>query len=152
MSTYKDVWAQCARIIHSRATIKEKMQVICDFLGSEMVGYDWVGFYLSDVKNKKLHLGPFYGEPTQHTSISYGMGICGQAAEARKTFLIDDVAAEKNYIACSIHVKSEIVVPIVKNQIVVGQIDIDSHTPAAFKEDDKQLLEQISLELATYIE
>ena len=70
---------------------KEKMQNICDFLGSEMVGYDWVGFYLSDVKNKKLHLGPFYGEPTEHTSISYGMGICGQAAEAQKTFLIDDV-------------------------------------------------------------
>ena len=152
MSKNSDIWSLCETIIHSQVVLKEKMQAICDLLGSQMPAYDWVGFYLSDVKNKKLHLGPFYGEPTEHTSISYGMGICGQAAEAQKTFLIDDVAAEKNYIACSIHVKSEIVVPIIKNQVVVGQIDIDSHTPAAFKEDDQQLLEQICLELATYIE
>lgn len=152
MSTYKDIWPQCATIIHSQVTLKEKMQAICDFLGSQMAQYDWVGFYLSDVKNKKLHLGPFYGEPTEHTSISYGKGICGQAAAAQKTLVIDDVTEENNYIACSIHVKSEIVVPIIKNQIVVGQIDIDSHTPAAFKQDDQQLLEKICRELVTYIE
>jgi len=152
MSNLKDIWLQCETIIHSPLTLKEKMQAICNFLGSQMPAYDWVGFYLSDVKNKKLHLGPFYGKPTEHTSILYGMGICGQAAEAQKTFLIDDVTVEKNYIACSIHVKSEIVVPIIKNQVVVGQIDIDSHTPAAFKEGDKQLLELICQEIATYIE
>ena len=152
MSNYKDIWSQCETIIQSQAALKEKMQAICDFLGSHMTVYDWVGFYLSDVKNKKLHLGPFYGEPTEHTSISYGKGICGQAAADQKTYVIDDVAEEKNYIACSIHVKSEIVVPIIKNQIVVGQIDVDSHTPAAFKQEDQQLLEQICRELATYIE
>ena len=152
MSNYNDIWSQCETIIHSQVALKEKMQAICDLLGSHMPAYDWVGFYLSDVKNKKLHLGPFYGEPTEHTSISYGKGVCGQAAEAQKTFVIDDVAEEKNYIACSIHVKSEIVVPIIKNQIVLGQIDIDSHTPAAFKQDDQQLLEKICRELAIYIE
>ena len=152
MSNYKDIWSQCETIIQSQAALKEKMQVISDFLGSKITQYDWVGFYLSDVKNKKLHLGPFYGEPTEHTSISYGKGICGQAAADQKTYVIDDVAEEKNYIACSIHVKSEIVVPIITNQIVVGQIDIDSYTPAAFKQEDQQLLEQICRELATYIE
>ena len=152
MINYKDIWSQCETIIHTQVALKEKMQAICDFLGSHMTVYDWVGFYLSDVKNKKLHLGPFYGEPTEHTSISYGKGICGQAAADQKTYVIDDVAEEKNYIACSIQVKSEIVVPIIKNQIVVGQIDIDSHTPAAFKQEDQQLLEQICRELATYIE
>ena len=152
MSNYKDIWSQCETIIQSQAALKEKMQVISDFLGSKITQYDWVGFYLSDVKNKKLHLGPFYGEPTEHTSISYGKGICGQAAADQKTYVIDDVAEEKNYIACSIHVKSEIVVPIIKNQIVVGQIDVDSHTPAAFKQEDQQFLEQICRELATYIE
>ena len=152
MSNYNDIRSQCETIIHSQVALKERMQVICDYLGSHMPHYDWVGFYISDVKNKKLHLGPFYGEPTEHTSISYGKGVCGQAAETQKTFVIDDVAEEKNYIACSIHVKSEIVVPIIKDQIVVGQIDIDSHTPAAFKEEDQQLLEQICLELAIYIE
>lgn len=152
MSNYKDRWSQCETIIHSQVALKEKMQAICDFLGTYMPVYDWVGFYLSDVKNKKLHLGPFYGEPTEHTSISYGKGICGQAVTDQKTYVIDNVAEEKNYIACSIHVKSEIVVPIIKNQIVVGQIDIDSHTPAAFKQEDQQLLEQICRELSTYIE
>ena len=100
MSNFKDMWFQCEIIIHSQVTLKEKMQAICNFLGSQVPAYDWVGFYLSDVKNKKLHLGPFYGEPTEHTSISYGKGVCGQAAEAQKTFVIDDVAEEKNYIAC----------------------------------------------------
>lgn len=152
MSNYKDIWSRCQTIIHSQVALKEKMQTICDLLGSHMPAYDWVGFYLSDVKNKKLHLGPFYGAPTEHTSIFYGKGVCGQAAEARKTFVIDDVAEEKNYIACSIHVKSEIVVPIIKDQIVVGQIDIDSHKPAAFKKDDQQILENICRELAIYIE
>ena len=152
MSNYKDIWSQCETIIHSQVALKEKMQAICDILGSQMTQNDWVGFYISDVKNKKLHLGPFYGEPTEHTSISYGKGICGQAAADQKTHVIDDVAEEKNYIACSIHVKSEIVVPIIKNQIVVGQIDIDSHTPGAFKQEDQQLLEQICRELVTYIE
>ena len=152
MTNCKDIWFQCETIIYSQVTLKEKMQAICNLLGSQMPAYDWVGFYLSDVKNKKLYLGPFYGEPTEHTSISYGKGVCGQVAEAQKTFVIDDVAEEKNYIACSIHVKSEIVVPIIKNQIVVGQIDIDSHTPAAFKQEDQQMLEKICLEIAIYIE
>jgi len=152
MSNHKDIWFQCETIIYSQVTLKEKMQAICNLLGSQMPAYDWVGFYLSDVKNKKLYLGPFYGEPTEHTSISYGKGVCGQVAEAQKTFVIDDVAEEKNYIACSNHVKSEIVVPIIKNEIVVGQIDIDSHTPAAFKQEDQQMLEKICLEIAIYIE
>tara|TARA_Y100000991_G_scaffold204609_1_gene180242 strand:+ start:44 stop:502 length:459 start_codon:yes stop_codon:yes gene_type:complete len=152
MTNYNDIWSQCEKIIHSQVALKEKMQAICDFLGTHLPAYDWVGFYLSDVKNKKLHLGPFYGEPTEHTSISYGKGVCGQVAETQKTFVIDDVTKEKNYIACSIHVKSEIVVPIKKNQIVVGQIDVDSHTPVAFKQDDQQLLEKLCRELAIYIE
>ena len=152
MSNHKDIWFQCETIIYSQVTLKEKMQAICNLLGSQMPAYDWVGFYLSDVKNKKLYLGPFYGEPTEHTSISYGKGVCGQVAEAQKTFVIDDVAEEKNYIACSIHVKSEIVVPIIKNEIVVGQIDIDSHIPSAFKQADQQVLEKICREIAIYIE
>ena len=152
MRNYNDIWSQCETIIHSHVALKERMQAICDFLGSHMPDYDWVGFYLSDVKNKKLHIGPFYGESTEHTSIPYGKGVCGLAAETQKTFVIDDVAEEKNYIACSINVKSEIVVPIIKKDIVIGQIDIDSHTPSAFKQYDQQLLEKICRELAIYIE
>ncbi|MEO0303896.1 MAG: GAF domain-containing protein, partial [candidate division WOR-3 bacterium] len=75
--------------------------------------FDWVGFYL--VKDGKLILSEFVGEPTVHTKINFGEGICGQAAERKKTFIVKDVSKEKNYLSCSPKVKSEIVVPIFKN-------------------------------------
>ena len=152
MSLYADILRQSHLIIHSKDSATDKMQAICDMLDARLEHYDWTGFYLSDIEKRRLDLGPYTGEATEHATISYGKGICGQAAEAEKTFLIDDVTAEKNYIACSIHVKSEIVVPIIKSGIVVGQIDIDSHKPAAFTDNDQQLLEEICAELATYIE
>ena len=71
MSNYNDIWSQCEKIIHSQVALKKKMQAICDLLGSHMPAYDWVGFYLSDVKNKKLHLGSFYGEPTEGKKVRY---------------------------------------------------------------------------------
>jgi GAF domain-containing protein len=151
MNLYADILRQSLLIIHSKDSVTDKMQAICDLLDARLDNYDWTGFYLSDIEKRMLHLGPYTGEVTEHTTISYGKGICGQAAEAEKTFLIEDVTAEKNYIACSIHVKSEIVVPIIKNGIVVGQIDIDSNKVAAFSDQDRRLLEEICVELATYI-
>ncbi|MEO0298114.1 MAG: GAF domain-containing protein [candidate division WOR-3 bacterium] len=103
--------------------------------------FDWVGFYL--VKDGKLILSEFVGEPTVHTKINFGEGICGQAAERKKTFIVKDVSKEKNYLSCSTKVKSEIVVPIFKNQEIVGELDIDSHTLNAFDETDKINLEKI---------
>ena len=151
MSLYAEILSQSLLIIHSKDSVRDKMQAICDLLDARLAHYDWAGFYLSDLEKRMLHLGPYTGEATEHATIAYGKGICGQAAQAEKTFLIDDVTAEKNYIACSIHVKSEIVVPIIKNGIVVGQIDIDSNKAAAFTHNDQQLLEEICVELATYI-
>ena len=71
--------------------------------------------------------------------------------KTEKTFRIDDLNSESNYISCSIHVKSEIVAPIIKNGIMVGQIDMDSNTPAAFKQQDQYLSKQICSELANYL-
>jgi GAF domain-containing protein len=151
MSLYKDILKEALDIIQSESSAKDKMQVICDLLEDQIEHYDWVGFYLSDVERRLLHLGPYTGEKTDHTTIPYGKGICGQAAETEKTFLIDDVSAESNYISCSIHINSEIVVPIKKEGIVVGQIDIDSDKVAAFTAADQELLENICAELAPYI-
>ena len=151
MNLYQDILKLSQAIIHSKNSVEDKMQSICDLLNNKLENYDWTGFYTADIKNRVLHLGPYTGETSDHTTIPYGKGICGQAAETEKTFLIDDVSAESNYIACSIHVKSEIVVPIIKDGIMVGQIDIDSNTPAAFTNDDQHLLEQICTELASYI-
>jgi len=151
MNLYQDILKLSQGIIHSENSIEDKMQSICDLLNNKLENYDWTGFYRADIENRVLHLGPYTGETSDHTTIPYGKGICGQAAETEKTFLIDDVSAESNYIECSIHVKSEIVVPIIKDGIMVGQIDIDSNTPTAFTNEDQHLLEQICTELASYI-
>ena len=90
-----------------------KLQMICKLLKEEVDHYDWVGFYLVDeLDDRMLVLGPFSGEPTQHVRIPFGRGICGQAAETGRLFLIQDVAAVDNYLSCSSDVRSEIVLPI----------------------------------------
>lgn len=118
-----------------------RLQAVCDLLKEEVPHYDWVGFYLVDPnKARELLLGPFAGAPTDHVRIAFGQGICGQAAERKQTFMVPDVSAETNYLACSPTVKSEIVLPILKAGEVMGELDIDSHTIDAFSEEDRAFL------------
>jgi GAF domain-containing protein len=127
----------------------EKLQGICDYLQQNIAHYNWVGFYFTDSQSKTLHLGPFAGAPTEHTIIPFGKGICGQVAVSNQNFVVPDVNAQDNYIACSLTVKSEIVIPLFVNGKNIGQIDIDSHTLNAFTEDDERFLEQINQWIAT---
>jgi len=108
--------------------------------------YSWVGIYLLD--GDELVLGPFLGKPSPHTRIPLGNGICGAAATAKATIVVDDVNADPRYLACSIETKSEIVVPIMEGDDVLGEIDIDSDMPAAFGDQDRRLLEQVAALLA----
>jgi L-methionine (R)-S-oxide reductase len=108
--------------------------------------YNWVGVYL--LENGELVLGPYVGKPTPHTRIPLNKGICGAAASTGKTVIVDDVNADPRYIACSLETRSEIVVPIVRDGRVLGEIDVDSDTPAAFTEDDRKLLEAVAEILA----
>ncbi len=136
-------------ILRDAADREEAMQHICALLHREVPHYDWVGFYLVDpLSENELVLGPYVGEPTEHVRIPFGKGICGQAAESRKTFLINDVAAESNYLACSPTVQSEIVVPVIKGKELIGEIDIDSETRGAMTQNDQKLLEAIAQEVA----
>lgn len=91
---------------------KEKLRLVCELLRNEVNHYDWVGFYFKNKDKAELLLKAFAGEPTEHTVIPFGKGICGQVAVSNENFLVDDVAAQDNYIACSINVKSEIVIPL----------------------------------------
>ncbi len=113
---------------------QEKMQAICDLLKEAVPYYDWVGFYFRNGDKEELKLGPFAGTPTDHTIIPFGKGICGQVAVSNQNFVVPDVAAQDNYIACSISVKSEIVVPLFKDGENIGQIDIDSDQADPFTE------------------
>jgi L-methionine (R)-S-oxide reductase len=108
--------------------------------------YTWVGIYLID--GDELVLGPFLGKPSPHTRIPLGRGICGAAATEKATIIVDDVNADPRYLACSVETRSEIVVPIMDGAAVRGEIDIDSDRPAAFRDADRALLEQVASLLA----
>lgn len=132
------------RIVQSSSEANQKMQLICDLLQKEVAYYDWVGFYFKNGDKPELKLGPYTGEPTDHTIIPFGKGICGQVAESNENFVVPDVQAQDNYIACSLTVKSEIVVPLFKNGENIGQIDIDSNTADPFTNEDERFLEFVN--------
>ncbi len=130
-------------IVDSKLSRDEKLATTCNLLKDNVTYYDWVGFYIADQSKRELILGPFVGEPTEHTRIAFGEGICGQAAAIRKPFVVQDVRKETNYLSCSVKVMSEIVFPIMKNDQVVGELDIDSHTLSPFTDKDNALLGKI---------
>ena len=131
-------------IVKTKIDSKEKLLKICELLKDNVPYYNWVGFYITDEEKKELYLGPYVGEPTEHTRIPYGRGICGQAADRKETFVVQDVSKETNYLSCSIKVKSEIVVPVFKGDKVVAEIDIDSHKISPFTKEDQEFLEQVA--------
>jgi L-methionine (R)-S-oxide reductase len=132
--------------ITSNTTIsrEEKLLKICELLSNSVAYYNWVGFYFANHETKTLHLGPYVGAETDHTVIPFGKGICGQVAVSNANFVVPDVAAQDNYIACSFTVKSEIVVPLFVNGENIGQIDIDSHVLDPFTEEDERFLEFVN--------
>ena len=101
----------------------------------------WVGFYLA--QGETLYLGPFQGE-VACTIIPFSKGVCGASARTKQTIIVDDVNVFKGHIACSSLSKSEIVTPIIKNDVVLGVIDIDSTSYSRFKNEEKLLLEKIA--------
>ncbi len=127
--------------------VEARLQGICDLLQSGVPYYDWVGFYFRDGDLEELELGPYAGAPTEHTRIPFGKGICGQVAVSNQNFVVPDVSAQDNYIACSLNVRAEIVVPIFVGGKNIGQIDIDSHTPDPFSEADEAFLEFVCREV-----
>ncbi len=132
----------------SNFNVNAKLQEICNLLKDSISYYDWVGFYFKNGNKNELKLGPYAGEPTDHTIIPFGKGICGQVAVSNQNFVVPDVAAQDNYIACSITVKAEIVVPLFVNGENIGQIDIDSNTPDPFTTADERFLEFVNQKVA----
>ncbi|TDY14109.1 GAF domain-containing protein [Meridianimaribacter flavus] len=136
---------------NSNTTVDEKLYAICELLEANITYYNWVGFYFKNGDKNELKLGPYVGEPTDHTIIPFGKGICGQVAVSNQNFVVPDVSAQDNYIACSITVKAEIVIPIFVNGENIGQIDIDSNTPDPFTEADERFLEFVCKQVAEII-
>jgi GAF domain-containing protein len=106
----------------------------------EQFNWFWVGFYL--VKEGELVLGPFQG-PVACTRIKKGKGVCGTSWEQKKSLIVADVDQFPGHIACSSISKSEIVVPIVRDEEVIGVLDVDSEKYDQFDEIDQKYLEKV---------
>ena len=119
------------------------LQQVVDLLHDRVGHYSWVGIYLT--KGDELVLGPWRGpQATEHVRIPIGEGICGAAAASGETEIVDDVDSDPRYLSCFVSTRSEIVVPISLEGRVIGEIDIDSDEPAAFREDDRVFLERVA--------
>jgi L-methionine (R)-S-oxide reductase len=140
---------EVAQVIAAAPDAQAALEQAVALLKRRRPHYTWVGIYL--LEGETLVLGPYLGKPSPHTRIPLGRGICGAAATEKTTIVVDDVAADPRYLACSLETKSEIVVPILDPDhpaVVLGEIDIDSDRAAAFGPDDRALLERVARDLA----
>lgn len=117
-------------------------------LGFLLHDLNWAGFYL--LKGDELILGPFWGKPAV-TRIALGKGVCGDAASARKTIVVEDVHQYPGHIACDLFSNSEIVIPLIKGNQLIGVLDIDSPEIGRFKEVDQAALEKIATLIVEHV-
>jgi L-methionine (R)-S-oxide reductase len=131
------------RVAVSEPDSDEVLRRVVDLLHDRVGHYSWVGIYF--VEGEELALGPWKGPAaTEHVRIPIGQGVCGAAAASGVTEIVDDVNADPRYLACFLSTRSEIVVPISYENIVVAEIDIDSDVPAAFGDEDRAFLERVA--------
>jgi GAF domain-containing protein len=148
--TQEQTLTEITNVTRAEADSQRAMKSAVAILKRDIPHYTWVGIYL--LEGNELVLGPYLGKPSPHTRIPIGQGICGAAAREKQTIVVDDVNADERYLACSLETKSEIVVPIMIGERVLGEIDIDSDRAAAFGAADRQLLEQVATMLARKLE
>jgi GAF domain-containing protein len=139
----EEVRKELPRLSSEARSADQLMEDITRLLFDKMLKYNWVGFYMLEpgAEPPMLVLGHFQGAMTPHTRIPLNQGICGAAASSGKTVIVDDVRSDPRYLACSVETKSEIVVPVFVREQVAGELDIDSHFPAAFGFEDRELVE-----------
>ena len=122
---------------------------IVKLLNASVQTYSWVGVYA--VNGKDLVLDAWAGPAaTEHTRIPIGKGVCGYAAKSGRTEIVSDVSKDPRYLQCFLSTKAEIVVPIVVQGSVVGEIDVDSDQPDAFSSVDAEFLEAVAKKLGAH--
>jgi GAF domain-containing protein len=136
---YEQLMPQLKGLLEGEPDLVANMANITAAL-KEQFGWFWVGFYL--VKKDELVLGPFQG-PVACTRIKKGRGVCGTSWATATTLIVPDVEKFPGHIACSSLSRSEIVVPIIRNNVVVGVLDVDSEAMDQFDETDQQYLEAV---------
>jgi putative methionine-R-sulfoxide reductase with GAF domain len=146
---YRNVLESVERLAAREAEPGEMLREAVQLLHDRFDDYSWVGIYFVDTR--ALLLGPWKGpQATEHVRIPIGQGICGAAAATGRTEIVDDVSADERYLACFLSTRSEIVVPVVYDGVVVAEIDIDSDQPNAFTAADQEFLEQVATVISPY--
>jgi len=142
-----EVREEVTQLASAALTAEDLMRRMVRLLHERMLKYNWVGFYMLEpgAQPPMLVLGAFEGAMTPHTRIPLNEGICGAAASSGQTVVVDDVSKDPRYLACSLETKSEIVVPVFVHGKVVGELDIDSHFPAAFTAEHQELVQYCAL-------
>jgi len=123
-------------------TEKEILHEAASLIDQFSEGFNWTGFYM--LRDGVLEVGPYIGPVTEHVRIELNRGICGAAASQKKSVIVDDVKNDSRFLACSLSTRSEIVVPLMDGETVLGEIDIDSDQPGHFTPDDRTMLEEIA--------
>ncbi len=137
----KDLLTEAEGLVASDASDEEALGGVVRLVHEAHPSWDWSGIYL--MKGGVLVLGPSTA-PADHDRIEVGEGVCGTAVSEDKNQVVEDVREVENYLACSIHTRSEIVVLIRHEGQIVGQFDIDSDTVGAFTSEDEALLEELA--------
>lgn len=139
----EDLRNEVGELAGKSTSAQQLMQKMVKVLHDRMLKYNWVGFYMLEpgANPPVLVLGAFEGAMTPHTRIPLNQGICGAAASSGQTVIVDDVSKDARYLACSLETKSEIVVPVFAYGLVVGELDIDSHFPAAFTDEHRDFVQ-----------
>ena len=152
-NSFARILSEVSAFAESAPSLTALQEFIVTIIPDRLPCYHWTGFYMLDPDDPEiLVLGPFRGAPTEHTRIPVNEGICGAAVAQNDTVIVDDVHSDPRYLACSLETRSEIVVPIRVHGAVTGEIDIDSHDPAAFTAQDKAFLEQCAAIVGGFIE
>src|SRR5256885_2395725 len=143
----EEVRDEVSKLAKTTRSAPELMQSMAKLLHERMLKYNWVGFYMLEpgAQPPMLVLGAFEGAMTPHTRIPLNQGICGAAASSGQTVVVDDVSKDPRYLACSLETRSEIVVPIFAHGEIVGELDIDSHFPAAFTPEHQDLVQHCAM-------
>lgn len=141
---YEGLIPQITSLVEGETDLVANLANVCAAL-KESFGFFWVGFYL--VKEDELVLGPFQG-PVACTRIRKGKGVCGSAWEKAELIVVEDVDNFPGHIACSSLSKSEIVVPLIKENKVIGVLDVDSDSLAAFDDTDARYLSSLCVWLS----
>ena len=146
---FNELKPKISDLVSNSSSLDTTLKDVCELLKTSIPYYDWVGFYFKNGEKEELKIGPYAGATTDHTIIPFGKGICGQVAVSNKNFVVADVSSQDNYIACSLSVRSEIVIPLFVNNVNIGQLDIDSNTIDPFTHEDERFLEFVCESVAS---